>query len=227
MTSLARAKEFLARKAAKLALTIVPLAALTAITPPAAHAGVIFSVDNCVATTLTHSGGCTAAIQGLPGADSEFPWVSVFGSIVDNVGTSSMLDATGSASGSTVGGDIPVSWLFSLLSTKSGTADWNVSATLWDTDNDVLGFFFASGSTGFNSTVSGSGTMTVSPGDVGSWEFSVSANENSGNFTYTLKVPGNASIDFNPQETPEPSSLLLGLTGGGALLLLLRRKKAE
>jgi hypothetical protein len=165
MTSLARAKEFLARKAAKLALTIVPLAALTTIVPTTAHAGVILGPNNCAATSSSNSGSCTASIVGLPGTNSEFPWVQVFGSILNSSGVFALIDVTGPASGSTVGGDIPISWLFSLSSSGSGTAEWSVSATLLDAEEDLLGYFIASGSAApFNSSVSGSAAAATQEG---------------------------------------------------------------
>jgi hypothetical protein len=71
--------------------------------------------------------------------------------------------------------------------------------------------------------VKGSGAITIPTGeDVVGYSIDLDTNAD---FSYGINIPGNASIDLNPQLTsvPEPSTLLL--VPGAAALLFLRRKK--
>lgn len=237
MNLLERAKGFIAAKAAKIALTVVPLAALTAIAAPA-HAGVIFS--NSVCSVIVGTGTCNSdealAIGGNPNGN----WIEAFtnGSI-NSAGGTVHLSVTGSASGGSfgIGEVIPVSWDFIVGNSGSGgTVNWSLLYQI-NTDtgsNNSLSVSpgystVASGSAAVGTEVMGSGSIIASnTNNVTGFSIDLDVSGGSGSF-FNLTVPGGQTLDLNPlvgaAATPEPASFLL--VGAGLVALSLRRKKKQ
>src|SRR5262249_39091216 len=114
LTSLEKAKQFLAQKASRLALTAVPLAAL-ALTPPA-KANVIFdsgggSGGGCfVSTPVGGSGGCGTFEQNPTGGNSQANWIALAGfGIAPSGGVIRIGVSGGSTNSGSISGSIPVS----------------------------------------------------------------------------------------------------------------------
>ena len=112
-----RARGLAAAKAFKIALTLVPLAAMTAVAPPA-QASVILDPGSCM--VLTGTGSCSA-VASPGGANSDLNSISVYGDVFDAADVIEIF-ATGGvqASGGIVGpGSVPVAWDFNILSGTS------------------------------------------------------------------------------------------------------------
>lgn len=226
MNSLSRAKHFIAKKASKLALAVVPLAALAVATP--AKANVIFDVgSNCGAFFTGGSGSCFTGSPSASGGNSSAGWVQMFGTGFTADGNSGGFFASGGANGALLAGSVPVSWDFSVTS-GSGAFFYDVFFDL----------FFSGGSVGFDSSnvasapteITGSGSIILPSGGVGIIGYDIGLNTNAANssFGYTLTVPGGSTLDLNPASgVPEPATLLFTAVGGGMLLMLRRRKKPE
>src|SRR5579863_3860828 len=121
MNSLERAKSFLARKASRLALAVVPLAAV-AISSSPARAGTIVHLNSGSCNVVSGGGTCGTSLL-TPGGNSQInDFVSMFssGSLSSVVsGSGSVLDvsATGAANSgafSSTPTTVPVAWDFSI-----------------------------------------------------------------------------------------------------------------
>ncbi|MBV8729482.1 MAG: PEP-CTERM sorting domain-containing protein [Acidobacteriia bacterium] len=229
MDLLTRAKAFLKGKASKIALTVVPLAALTVAAPPSKAAivsGVTFEPGGCMVnpgTFATCSEFQTSPTGGDPGAN----WISVAsGTITSQLGMVGVT-ASGNASGSiATPTNIPVSWDFkTTTSSSSGSGNYDVLFTIFNSANQPF-LFTQSGSFNFGTNVEtkGSGVISGVSGSIAHYLINLQASVPVGSFM--LQIPGGSTLDLNPSPTvptPEPSTLLL--TGAGIAALLLRRKK--
>lgn len=245
MNSLDRAKHFIAQKASRLALAAIPLAALAVSALPARATiivGATFNPSTSCVVTGSGSGTCEIYQNSAIGGDSSGNWVALAGSgsQFNRSGGSLDFSASGSASGILPAGTLPVAWDFSInpldvcvseskasaqtlcaLALDSLDVNWNVSYQLLLNSGSLS--FSQSGSGAIGSLVKGSGAITIPTGeDVVGYSIDLDTNAD---FSYGINIPGNASIDLNPQLTsvPEPSTLLL--VPGAAALLFLRRKK--
>ncbi|MBV9746083.1 MAG: PEP-CTERM sorting domain-containing protein [Acidobacteriia bacterium] len=230
MDLLTRAKAFLKGKASKIALTVVPLAALTVAAPPSRASivsGVTFEPGSCVVnpgTFATCSEFQTSPTGGDPGAN----WISVAsGTITSQFGLVGVT-ASGNASGSVATPtNIPVSWDFKTTTaiTSGGAGSYDVLFQIVNSAGQPF-LFTQSGSFNFGTNVETTGTGVI-PGVSGSiahYLINLQASVPVGSFM--LQIPGGSTLDLNPSPTvptPEPSTLLL--TGAGIAALLLRRKK--
>lgn len=241
MNSLERARKFIAGKSAKLALTVVPLAAIAFSAIPSAKAGAItFSSGSC--QVGSGSGACFAVQNANQGTDLNAPWVQVYsnGVITADSGNAVSLNGGGTASGSTTTGEvIPISWDFFVNSVgnSSGSVAYSLSLGL---DGSGGGFAGTSDFASIGSEVTGSSAITiVSGGSVTDFNLSLVIFGNgfpqeqqpagfsslSESPTFSLTIPGGSTLDVNPgAATPEPASLLLA-GAGGALLLLFKKKR--
>ena len=232
MDSLQRAKKFLARKASKLALTVVPLAALAISVPHARASGVTLSFgSNCAFSGgFSSSGSCATTQQGTAGGDSNMNWIALNGSgHSDFSGGSIKFLANGSGSGVLASGSVPVSWDFSITSgTVDPTVNWTVLFELIFSGGGTSSFH-TSGSASVTTTptvIQSGGAISTSGGTVTGYELQLTASDSVGAGGYTLVIPGSATLDLNPEvaAVPEPSSLLV-IGAAGALMILRRRKK--
>lgn len=229
MDSLSRAKQFIAKRASKLALMAIPLAAIAVSLP--AKAGVILETgSNCSAYGT--SGSCSTTQAASTGTNTGLNWVQLYGSVYASSGGYTALEIPSGGGGTNgayfSGGSIPIAWDFSVSTTVDPEFSWDVYADFYNLSGDYIGGFYQSGS-GFTGTpVSGSGSFSLSGSYIGSYDMGVEVYENA-SIAYALNVPGDASIDLNGgvAGTPEPSTLLMGPLGGGLLLLLKRRKRSS
>lgn len=235
MTSLERAKHFLARKASRLALAVVPLAAVT-ISSSSAKAEAILTSDAC--TVTTGSGSCGISLSGVSGGNMHLnsAFLSTSGSTVLSVG--SAIDFSGgSPSGGATGsynGKVPVSWDFDLIEVNAvRVIDWTLTFTLNGSGGGAVATFSKSGSastsSGGGTAVSGSGNMPT-PGastPIFGYTITLDTTTMSGKGSYEINIPVGSTLDLNPDpgSVPEPSTLLLMVPGVGALLLLRRKKQ--
>lgn len=227
MNSLEKARQFLAAKASKLAMTVVPLAALTVVAPVASQAapvGVIFSQGQCGVTSL--DGSCTTVATATGGSELA-NWIALSGSTGPGSSGSATIYAFGSAGGSLEQGvSLPVSWDFTILNPESlsGTAEWNVYFLL-NLGSGGTASFNQSGTAAIGDRVTGTGSITMDYFDnIVSYEFGVGTSSQT---YYMLDVPSNSTLDLNPVAstgTPEPSTVTT-LLGGAAGLFFLRRRK--
>lgn len=246
MNSLERARKFIAGKSAKLALSVVPLAAIAFSAIPSAQAGAItpitFSSGSC--NVGSGSGVCVAAQNANPGTDVNSPWVQVFssGAITPDSNKAISLSGGGSATGSTTTGEvIPISWDFFINSgSSSGSVFYALNIGLGGSGG---GFAGTQTTAAIGSEVTGSTMITIaSGGSVDDFSFSLEIfgngfpSQQPAGFSsviaeppFSLTIPGGSTLDFNPgvasPSTPEPASLLL-VGAGGVLLFLKKRKRA-
>lgn len=235
MNSLERAKRFLAQKASRLALTMLPLAALALSTSPAKASATLASgvcavtdgLGTCTDTTAT--GGGNTGLNTIE--------VSTIEPAFSNINTLDFL-SLGAASGS-ASGEVPVSWDFVLLNAPADpTVSWNITFTLRNgTGGSAQLYQFTqtgSGSTSaLGTVVSGSGFISIPSGggnDLTAWAINLNSNSPFGFDTdtnYSIDIPADATLVLNSpanSSVPEPSTLLLMLPGAA---LLLRRKKRQ
>lgn len=229
MTSLDRAKRFLAGKTAKLALAAVPLA----LAVPAAFGQVTFNTDGTCAFSGSFGGSC--AVQSVsPGGNAAANEISLFGNGSTNVGLD--FSYSGSASGFLQNtAALPVDWNFSLFNLTTqlpvggnsvGTsANITLTFTIFENSGSSVSAVENLGTLGIG-TYTGSDTLNVAPGFVSG--YSIELNGASGSSAYTINIPGGATLDLNgavSTATPEPSSAdLAGAGVAGAFLFgLLRR----
>ena len=230
MNSLQKAKDFLAKKASKLALAAVPLAAL-AVAPPAHAGGILETNFGCgvnVNTTLGGSGTCSLQLGGSTGGNSNLNWMQLFGSATNGSGGlfADFSTSGGAAMGTLPTGLYPVSWNFMLTSTPPALGvSWNVFFDL------VVGgttySFSQSGGATTNQTVTGSGFINVT--NAGNLTgFNIQLNTSSNGANYIVTIPGGGTLDLNPLSgVPEPSTGAFMLTSIGGLALMVRRKKRQ
>lgn len=218
MDLLSKAKEFLARKASKLAMAAVPLAVL-AVTTPAKATTLILDpngTDNCYAQA---NGTCVLSTSPT-GGSTFMNQLILTGSATAASGGFANLSNSGS--GTTNGailpaGSIPVSWVFQVTG-NSGQVEWSVEFELEGALNNY--FFSQSGSTS-GGMVTGSGAIVLGSSDtINGYDIEVDTN---GTGSYSLSAPLNLNASLS--SAPEPTSLLLMGAGGAALLALKRRKK--
>ncbi|MBZ5605252.1 MAG: PEP-CTERM sorting domain-containing protein [Acidobacteriia bacterium] len=225
MDSLKRAKDYLARKASKLALAAVPLAAL-AVATPVAHAGTLLSTPSSCFAGTNGSGSCSVFEAGPVGGNSNLNWLQLSGTGTAPV-SGGFVDffGSGGATGVLPGGSVPISWDFFVTSPVSGGT--NVSWGVFFALDGNFGFVSYSGSgvALTDTEITGTAFLTIpSGGNVTDWAMSITT---SGSTTYSLNVPGGASLDLNPTSaTPEPATIALTVAGSGLILLLRRRKRA-
>lgn len=232
MNSLERARQFLSQKASRLALAIVPLAAL-AISTPSAKAGSITATsgsfatipDGCAVSGTGATGSCATIWEGPVGGNSNINWVAMAGNGSTD-GTLTFTDGN-SGSGTLPAGSVPVSWLFDVnnLAVQDPTVNWTVTFSINTGSGSIS--FSQSGSASTGSVVSGSGSIdNPSLTELFTWSMSLSTAPSGGSFPYSIVIPGLATMDLNPvSSVPEPASLLLIAPGLGALLYLRRRKR--
>lgn len=237
MNSLERAQRFLAEKASRLALSVLPLAALAVSAVPA-HANTTFNVGsgsglgNCSAFSSSGSASCNSFQQNSVGGDPNANWVAMGGSgsmVSFSGGSMSFGISGGGASGSLGAGTVPVSWDFFLTnrSSSGGTVNWDVFFEVSFSGGEFPNYSL-SGSTvlsGSGTTeVTGSNAITIPGGNVTGYEINLFTVSSGGSaIPFSVDIPGDSSLDLNTG-VPEPSSLLLVAAGG---LLFLRRKKRK
>jgi hypothetical protein len=250
LTSLHKAASFLAKKASRLALAIVPLAAVAVATVPAKADSFAFTTSSCVVVASGGSGTCGVEIVNPVGGDPAGNWLALFGTGVvsgssvfsdfSSSSSSGFLDfsSSGSATGSiSAGANIPVSWLFDIDSSsqsclcitntsiysQSDLVSWTVSFDIQTTDgtHPVVPFFSMSGSGTPGSIVSGTGIIqVVTAGSPFQWDLSLNTSSPA---AYGITIPGGATLDLNANVSPEPSTLFL-MAGAVGVLYLKRRK---
>jgi hypothetical protein len=237
MSSLQRAQQFLARKASRLALAIVPLAALTISAPPA-KAGAILAPGTCVVSGASGvSGSCSSSQISSIGGNNQLNWIALAGSgsVSSEFGGTATFTASGSAnSGSISAGSVPVSWNFTLTDAENGSfVDWTVMYTLdvLPSGGSLQEYTYTNNNfsdTGTTPTpVTGSASLAIpTGGDVEGWEIELETFSNG--TTYSVNVPAGSTLDLNPQASgaPEPATLFL-IPAAGALLFLRRKKRSQ
>jgi hypothetical protein len=230
ITSLDRAKRFIAEKAKKVAITLMPLAALSVAALPA-HAGTL-GTGSC--TTAGGSGSCTITQASATGANPALNWLQLAGSGSTTTGQLFFGTAIGSASGSAPSqGTIPVSWYFEIIDPGSLTIGWSLGANIIGSNSQPG--VFPSGSVSSTQFVTGSGLIHPNGGTLSSYilEASFQVQGPPGQGAFSVLIPAGSTIDLNgtttagPSGTPEPGSVILMGTGGAALLLLRRRQRSQ
>jgi hypothetical protein len=224
MNSLERAKEFIARKACRLAVAVAPLAALAVSAPAAQAADVTFDVLDSPCNVFVGGGSCNTFPQSDTGGNPQANWIAIAGNVSSaSGGTSWMVDlgvSGGLASGSLAAGAIPVSWKF-LFDNSRSDVNWNVFFDILFSGGGTSSFS-ASGSSTPGSQINGGGMIKESGGFVIGYDIRFTANSPN---SFSANIPMVDSIDLNsPVGAPEPASVLL-MAPGAALLILRRRKK--
>jgi PEP-CTERM motif len=234
MNSLERAKRFVAEKASRLALTVVPLAALAVSAVPAKAA--TLNPSTCTAFATSGSASCSTIQVNPVGQNPQLNWIAFGGSGSAPFGGSINFGISGGTAdgGSISAGTVPVSWDFFIdpvmVTLKPGPlvtsveVSWSVFFNL-NLDNTSFPSFSMSGSAPLGSEVTGSGLISVSGGSVNGYTMSLST---SSSLSYSVSVPLLTSVDLNPGTpagVPEPSTLLLMIPGLAGALILRRRKK--
>lgn len=230
MNLLERAKGYVAAKASKIALTVVPLAALAAIAVPA-HAvsvsGATFSPTSCVVSV--GSGSCSDDQASAIGGNTSANWLELFTNGVvfpGGINEEVQLSVSGSASGFfSSGQNIPVAWDFFISGPSGGSVNWDVLFQVFTRS----GSFSVDPSNTANipnggapTEVNGSSSLFVGSSSITGYGIQLTVTDP--NFdSYGVSVPGGGTIDFNPSSVPEPSSIALAVSG--ILGLLVRRRK--
>jgi hypothetical protein len=213
-----RAKSFIARKASRLAVTALPLAALTAACIPHASAtAVTFSNGTC-----EPSGSCSTGQQASVGTNPEANWQTLSGTLSLSTGSGGSLFVDGLASGSLTS-SVPVSWSFT---EQMGSFAYQLFFQL-SGSGTFVSQFDVTGTAGPGQVISGNGSLPAIAG-VYYWDMSLSGTCTSG--PCSIDVPAASTLDLNsstPASTstvPEPATLFL-MPSAGALLLLVRRRR--
>ncbi len=234
MNSLEKARRFLARKTATLALTILPLAAVAMPAQAASVNFLSFNTGACLVgqsagtSNLSTTGSCVASsgTGGNSGANA----LSLSGNgqaTSEGGGVGLVFGSSGSATGSFTG-NLPVSWDFTVSSDASAIF-YNLSISAFtDSVGGSGGSVFATstGSVASGTRVIGSSALFLFP-DTLSWSIDLTVSTSTGT-SLNVDIPVGSTIDVNPNvaSTPEPASFaLLGL-GTLALGLIRRRKTA-
>jgi len=222
---LSQAKEFIARKASKLAMVAVPLAVL-AVAVPARASSVVLNPNGTDQCFAEQTGGTCIIVSGATGGNSNLNQVLLSGMATatnpNGAFTADLLNSgSGTAnSGSLAAGSVPVHWLFDITG-NSNPVNWSLGFSLDLTDGTDS---FSMTGTSSGGQVSGDAAINVSTtGDVLGYSIFLDTNSTTG---FTLTVPANATLVINSASTsaPEPASLWL-MAGGGALLLLKKLKR--
>jgi len=223
LNSLSRAKQFLAKKASKLALSVVPLAALALV--PNARAGAVYAggtlETGACSVSPSGAGSCSTTQASATGGNTNLNWIQMYGSGSVSGGGSLYFFASGSGFGSISAGVVPVSWDFKIQNVQS-SVDWSLRFDIFLT-NSGSGSFSQSGSMSSDGSVTGSSQFNVPSGSVSGWDIRLNTSSQSG--SYSVTIPSGSTLDLN-SPAPEPSTILLTSLGGAALLLRRRKRKA-
>jgi hypothetical protein len=222
MSSLERAKAFLATTGKRAALMVLPLAAAAV----CAHAAKI--------TPTTFTAGCSGGI-GTPtvttGSEPKGNGVEFTGSVACT-GDVIFFQSSGGSASIAPGDSIDVSWNFNVKEPADETVNWDLEVIGYSAKGVGVLDFYTSGSGTGNAKFKGDETSDpVSPKKMVSYSvdltfyFSTSGDGGPADPTVTIK-----SLDLTdprdiPESVPEPSALYLAVPGLG-LLLLKRRKSA-
>jgi PEP-CTERM motif len=217
---LTQARQFISKKASKLAMVAVPLAALAAAVPAKAATVTLDGngTDTCQAFL---SGGCTLTTNPVGGNPFMNQVVLTGSTTSTSGGNTDFASFSNSGGGTAIGtlpvGSVPVSWDFTVMD-NLGTVNWSLQFLLSFADGAFT--FSTSGST-TGGEVTGSGSINVTGAEaILAYGIEISA---SGGSAFNLAVP--LTLNSAAQTSaPEPASLLL-MGAGGAALVLLRRKK--
>jgi hypothetical protein len=235
MSSLDRAKQFLQNKTRTLALTVVPFAALIALTPPAKASVLSFNPSTPTLTQTAPSGsfvtsnlssvalGVLNGVSGVAGSGN--------GTLTNGISGSwnMIFDLAGSANSGSFVSPIPVDWLFNFTS-SSGAVSWALSfklngstVALIPSPDAVSGTIFG----GPQQQIAGTALIPVIAGPITSYDFQLQISTLGTTLgTYTLDIPAGSTLDINPvSSTPEPSAFLLAAPGLALLLVKSRRKQ--
>jgi len=241
MNLLQRAKALIAEKATKIAIAVVPLAALVVFAPQAkATTSLTFGTTPSCIINAGISGGCAAkqllaqgglsstnAIEGYTTAD-------IFSDFSNTIQFTYGSTASGSLASAQ---NLPVAWDFYVTS-PSGGVNWNIVFSL--TSNTSCGpcalaappvvtyQVNPSGTAPANSSaadhVFGSTTFALPAGVLfSSYQVVFKATSTS---SFFINVPQGTSLDFNPvisSPSPEPASLALAAVGLAGILFRRRR----
>lgn len=236
MNSLERAKKFLASKAAKIALTAVPLAVAV---PAALGQGPSLILNYSSGCSVNvGSGSCSLSGSQSSGGNPNVNYLSMAssGSLYPASGSLSLSSNEGASGTVTNGEIIPIAWDFSVYedveqglatTTSGGTVNGNLSVTLNGTGFSGSYSQNFGGPITVGSTVSGSGNLVISgSGSVTTWRISLDFTPGSTS-SYNVDIPGGSTIDVNPlsSATPEPATFVL--TGAGLLGLLQGWRKRK
>jgi hypothetical protein len=230
-TSLDRARKFLAAKAAKLALTVVPLAALSVAALPA-FGSLVFG--SCSVSGTGTTGSCTITQAAATGSDTNLNALQLAGSAATSGGSITMgvTNATGSG---TYSGIVPVSWYFEIIDPGLDTINWQITAEIIGNSGSTT--ITPNGSVTSTGWITGNSSLDLTDGastSIKNYDLSVVFHDisqpSSGSFS--VSIPAGSTIDLNttttagPASTPEPATLLL--TGGGlASVAVLRRRRKK
>jgi hypothetical protein len=246
MTSLDRAKRFIAQKSRTIAVSIVPLAALTVAGVPA------------VAQTLNADGGCTVtgvgSAQSVSGSCAQANQSSTVGGILGvKVDTTSNASAFGfGVSGGSFGvdiatgigstsnfsffsGTIPLSWDFTASATRGGSLSYQLTYTLFgnflqgqlpEGGNTLTPIATRTESGGALSgqTVSGTDSVTFGlPVNITGYKIDLRVMDSNPFGSLSVNIPINSLDIAEPvtSATPEPETW--GLLGTGIAAMLLGR----
>src|SRR5437879_761223 len=132
MSSLDRAKLFLQNKGRTLALSVVPFAALAALTPSAGAAPLVFTPNTPTLTQTAPSGSLVTSnlssvaldvLNGVSGVGG-----SGNGTLTNGISGSWTMafDMAGSVNGGSINAPIPVDWLFNFTA-SIGNLNWVLS----------------------------------------------------------------------------------------------------
>jgi len=235
MTSLDRAKRFLAAKTAKIALAAVPLA--LAVPASFGQVSLTFNTGTCTVSAgfPATSGSCALQQFSAIGGNSSANWLDLY--TTTNIGPgngSILLNANGTASGGMTSGEtLPVSWDFSFsqIPTQGGNltsvSPMDVQISFFINGTTASGSFFQDlGNVGLGETT-GSGflTMPTFTGTDTISSYSIQFNATNVPSNFRLSIPQGTSLDLNDvaSATPEPSTFVLGGAGMGLLGLMRRR----
>ncbi len=238
MTSIERAKRFIQSKGRVITLTLVPLAALTAVTVPAkagpvtgASAGLVFNSTSCnVSFSGSGSGGVCTIDQLSPQSGVTGVTLSGTGLVMDPSG-GTFIGLAFSGSGGTNGGsfgpgNFPVRYDFVVTQTDSDLISWTLNLTFQTSLGTLPEDFNGTTSGG---TISGSPTVTIPSNiTVSSYSFNFVVADDSatvGN-NLTVNIPAGQSLDVGGSAiSPEPATLSLVGSALAGLMWWRRRKK--
>jgi hypothetical protein len=235
MSSLDRAKKFLANKARTLALAVVPLAAATS---EIQAAPLVLSTQgvNCTVTpyqAFTNSGSfCSVTSNGIGQVDG-INWVSIFGnsSVMYAGGEDNYYEVSFYAQGSADQGEspsqfLPVSYDFTVgESFGNEVISWELMIALLDASSGGYTYSVSGSGTG---RFTGAGIINFGSLPIMRWNASlrVGALALSNEAGFFVDIPSGSTLDLNPVSgVPEPSTWMLALTGGACLLLRRRVRR--
>lgn len=232
MTSLDRAKRFLAARTAKLALTAIPLAVAIPAAFGQGTTGFNFNTSSgCSVTSGT--GSCNVEQLSSTGGNPLGNWVDVYtnGLVSPSSGSLILVTNSANASGSFASDEtIPVAWDFTLSPIPRGEQAQTTFSTTGTPDVPLEWFVNGSPTLTQNlgslsgGTYTGASSFTISGGTtLSSYQIAMVLTND---FNYNLSVPEGTSIDLNSvAASPEPASFLLAGAGLFGLLHRFRRRK--